>query len=138
MNRRVVAVSFALIAGVLLLCAREATAQTASPAAQIASPSPDLIARGSYLVNDAGACTDCHRANLGGGPNFVKSAPGAPAAAQVPSLRGLPMFSNDAAAITFLTTAILPDGSQALRPMPHYHFNQADAQAIVAYLRSLK
>jgi hypothetical protein len=48
------------------------------------------------------------------------------------------MFANDADAVTFLTTGNLPGGKQALGPMPQYRFNQADATAIVAYLRSIK
>jgi hypothetical protein len=55
-----------------------------------------------------------------------------------PSLRGLPMFANDADAIAFLETSKLPNGEHPLPPMPHYNFNTDDATAIVAYLRSLK
>ncbi len=48
------------------------------------------------------------------------------------------MFKTDADAITFLRTTKLPNGKTALGPMPSYRFNQPDATAIVAYLRSLK
>jgi mono/diheme cytochrome c family protein len=110
--------------------ASRALAQTAAPA--------DLLARGEYLTGDAGQCADCHNAQLQGGPNKVKPRPGVPWADTVPSLRGLKMFATDADALTFLRTGALPDGSKAKAPMPGYRFNQADATAIVAYLRSLK
>ncbi len=63
--------------------------------------------------------------------------PGVPWAKRSANLRGLPMFATDAAAIAYLETASLPSGKPARGPMPHYHFNRADAIAIVAYLRSL-
>ena len=71
-------------------------------------------------------------------PDVIPGPPGAPWAKTVPSLRGLPMFRTDADAIAFLRTGKLPDGKPASGPMPQYRFNEADAGAIVAYLRSLK
>jgi len=99
---------------------------------------PDVLARGNYLVGDAGQCTVCHGATFMGGPNEIPGPPGVPWAKKIPSLRGLPMFKTDGEALAFLQTAKLPSGAPALDPMPKYHFNQADAIAIVAYLRSLK
>jgi hypothetical protein len=69
---------------------------------------------------------------------MIQGPPGAPWAKTIPDLRGLPMFASDAAAVSFLMTAKLGDGSTALRPMPEYQFDEADATAIVAYFRSLK
>jgi mono/diheme cytochrome c family protein len=103
-----------------------------------ATSNDDLIARGAYLTGGAGQCADCHRPDFGGGPNLIRPRPNVPWATTVPSLRGLPMFKNDADAIAFLRTGKLPDGSSALAPMPGYRFNEADATAIVAYFRSLK
>jgi mono/diheme cytochrome c family protein len=102
------------------------------------TPAADLISRGYYLTHGAGRCGDCHGATFAGGPNVIPGPPGAPWAKTVPDLRGLPMFASDAAAVSFLTTAKLGDGSTALGPMPHYQFDEADATAIVAYFRSLK
>jgi mono/diheme cytochrome c family protein len=110
-----------------LLCALVAPAVTAAPAS---------IERGRYLVGPAGQCADCHGANLMGEP-MDPGPPGAPWAKRSSNLRGLPMFETDAAAIAVLETARLPNGTSARGPMPHYHFNPADASAIVAYLRSL-
>jgi len=119
-----------VLAGATLLFDRAATAQ--APAGS------DLLARGAYLTGGAGQCSDCHGATLAGAPLHIPGPPGVPWATEVPSLRGLPMFATDAAAMTFFTTGKLPNGSTALGPMPGYRFNAADAAAIVAYLRSLK
>jgi mono/diheme cytochrome c family protein len=107
------------------------------------------IARGKYLVERTGMCADCHtpinekgepvRArHLGGGPLMFKSTVPVPGWVDVaPPIAGLPGFT-DAQAIKFLTTGIGPNGKPAGPPMPAFRFNQADATAIVAYLRSLK
>ena len=96
----------------------------------------DLVARGRYLVNDAGKCTDCHGVNLRGmNLDFMK--PGMPVAYRSANIAGLKHLST-AAAVSFLRTGLLPNGKQAAPPMPQYRFNSSDAQAIVAYLKSLK
>jgi mono/diheme cytochrome c family protein len=104
--------------------------------APAADTSPSLIARGEYLTHGAGQCFDCHGADLHGAPMNVPPNSGMPTLA--PSLAGLTMFATDADAIAFLTTAKLPNGGSARRPMPGYNFHTEDATAIVAYLRSLK
>jgi mono/diheme cytochrome c family protein len=98
--------------------------------------SPAIIARGEYLTHGAGQCTDCHGADLHGAP--MHTPPNSGMASLAPSLAGMTMFATDADAITFLTTTKLPNGGNALPPMPRYMFHTEDAAAIVAYLRSLK
>jgi mono/diheme cytochrome c family protein len=39
--------------------------------------------------------------------------------------------------ITLLTTAVWIDGKPLRAPMPRFHMTRADAEAVVAYLRSL-
>ena len=121
-----------------VLAALAVLAVTAGAPGGFASAAPGLIERGVYLTAGAGQCADCHRNGLRGGPNFIPGPPGAPWAKTVPSLRGLTMFKTDAQAALFLRTGKLPNGHAARRPMPRYRFNAADAEAIVAYLRSLK
>ena len=113
-------------------------ASVANRGAASVTPNSDLVARGYYLTHGAGQCGDCHGAALAGGPNFIPGPPGVPWAKTIPDLRGLPMFATDAAAVSFLMTAKLGDGTSALPPMPHFQFDEADATAIVAYFRSLK
>ncbi len=105
-----------------------------APAAGAASPA--IIARGEYLTHGAGQCIDCHGEDLHGAPMHVP--PNSGMAMVAPSLAGLPMFATDADAITFLTTTKLPNGANAMPPMPRFMFHADDAAAIVAYLRSLK
>jgi mono/diheme cytochrome c family protein len=96
---------------------------------------PD-IAQGQYMMSIAN-CAACHGANFGG----VPANPNNPADTNFvprPKIAGLPMFANDADAVKFLETGVLPDGSKPKRPMPPYNFHHNDAVAITAYLRSLK
>jgi len=53
-----------------------------------------------------------------------------------PQLAGLPTMT-EAQAITFMRTGKRADGSAPLPPMPEYRFNEADAKAVVAYLKAL-
>jgi hypothetical protein len=52
------------------------------------------------------------------------------------AIAGLPGWEKDAA-IKFLMTGIAYNGLPGRPPMPQYRFNQPDAEAIVAYLKSL-
>jgi len=56
---------------------------------------------------------------------------------KVPGIAGLPNWT-DAQSRHSLMTGEMPDGSQANPPMPRFRMNQADAEAVVAYLRSLQ
>jgi len=106
-----------------------------------AGAAPSDVARGQYLVVNAGQCSDCHGEGLKGAPLMFSPKglpPGVPFQDAAPNITGLTMFADDAQAVTFLTTGVLPNGQHARPPMPQYRFNAADAQAIVAYLRSLK
>lgn len=95
----------------------------------------DMVSRGRYLVNDASKCVDCHGARLQGMQlGFMK--PGMPIAYFAPKIAGLPMLSQSAA-VKFFQTGLLPGGHRADPPMPQFRFNQSDAQAITAYLRSI-
>jgi mono/diheme cytochrome c family protein len=100
------------------------------------------VDRGMYLTGPAGQCSDCHGTGLVGAPLTFKPAgplpPGLQFADAAPSLVGLTMFKSDQDAATFFQTGKLPGGGSARLPMPQYRFNADDAQAIVAYLRSLK
>ena len=107
------------------------------------------LARGKYLVDNTGMCGDCHTPfTEKGEPDATKYLKGSvlafkpivpmPAWADTsPGIAGL-RFMNDQEAVHFLMTATLADGKQARPPMPAYRFNEADAKAIVAYLKSLK
>jgi mono/diheme cytochrome c family protein len=92
------------------------------------------IAQGQYIVTNVARCIGCHGVNLGGFP----ANPSNPEFVPRPKIAGLPMFSNDADAVKFLETGLMPDGSKPKPPMAQFNLHHSDAVAVVAYLRSLK
>lgn len=130
----------ALFATVLLAAAFDVSAQ-------------DKVARGAYLVGIMG-CGDCHTAgSMAGKPDLARKLGGSDVGWQIPGLgvfvgsnltpdreNGLGAWS-DAEIVTALRTGVRPDGRQLAPVMPYMGYanmNDADATAIVAYLRSLK
>src|SRR5262249_39665733 len=107
-----------------------------------------LIARGKYIVEGLAACGDCHtpRNNdgdidrtkwLAGAPVFYEPAQRVPGwAISAPRIAGVPP-GRDQEIITLLTTATWRDGKAPRPPMPHFHMERKDAEAVVAYLKSL-
>ena len=120
------------------------TSLTAAPPAGGAS----RIDRGKYLVEQVGMCGDCHTPhNEKGEPIREKWMQGAllpfkpivpmPVwAEKTPNIAGLPGW-EDKDAVKFLMTGLTYNDLPGRPPMPQYRFNQEDATAIVAYLRSL-
>lgn len=114
-----------------------------------ADSSAMLIKRGSYLANRASLCGDCHTPRgQQGQPDTSRLFQGAPIGFQplqpvpgwsstAPPLAGLAGWS-EAAAVKFLETGMGPKGKPADPPMPEYRFSHSDAEALVAYFRSLK
>jgi mono/diheme cytochrome c family protein len=110
--------------------------------------SATLLARGKYLVEDIGKCGDCHSPHNEKGEEikeqklqgatlpFKPTVPMPVWADKSSSIAGLSGWEKDAA-IKFLMTGIAYNGLPARPPMPQYRFNQQDAEAIVAYLKSL-
>ncbi|HST10410.1 MAG TPA: c-type cytochrome [Terriglobales bacterium] len=106
------------------------------------------VERGKYLVEQVGMCGDCHTPhNEKGEPVLEKNLQGAilpfkpvvpiPVwADKSPNIAGLPGW-EDKDAIKFMMTGIAYNDLPARPPMPQYRFNQEDATAILAYLRSL-
>lgn len=115
---------------------------------KVRPPAAVSVARGKYLVEQVGLCGDCHTPrNDRGEPikeQWLKGAtldfkPIAPLPVWVekaPAIAGLPGWEKDAA-IRFLITGVGKNELPSRPPMPQYRFNVQDAQAIVAYLRSL-
>lgn len=108
-----------------------------------------LVKRGSYLVNDVGLCGDCHTPHDGkgeaikdrllrGAPIDFKPTVAVPVwADKAPDIAGLQDWTKDAA-IKFFMTGIGYNGLPRRPPMPQFRFNEPDAEAIVAYLKSLQ
>jgi mono/diheme cytochrome c family protein len=114
-----------------------------------ASASPERIERGRYLVERASVCIDCHtpmdakgmpdRARwMQGSPIFFKPTVKVPAWADMaPPLAGLVGYT-DAQIVRAIQTGVSAAGYPLRPPMPPYRFSKEDADAIVAFLRTLK
>jgi cytochrome c len=90
--------------------------------------------QGAYIVNELARCAGCHNTHLEGRPADPKNAAFIPR----PKIAGLPMFQNNADAVTFFMTATLPASMKPLSTqMPKYNMKPSDALAVVAYLRTL-
>jgi hypothetical protein len=107
-----------------------------------------LVERGKYIVEGVAACSDCHtprRENgesdrskwLAGAPVFFQPAHPSPNwPVNAPRLAGLPP-GTDTEIITLLTTGLWRDGKPLRLPMPRFRMARSDAEAVVAYLKSL-
>jgi len=125
----------------------------ASPKSQKTAPAPaanqNQIDRGKYLVENVAMCEECHTPrDTSGNLDESRRLQGAAIwimpvhkmtnwAMRAPALAGLPGFT-DAEAEAVLEQGIGPNGLPIQPPMHIYHMNATDAQAIIAYLRSLR
>lgn len=139
------AIAFTLLAG----APQFALAQSNKPksASEKKSAASDA-ARGKYLVEAVAMCGQCHTPRDANGnldrTRWLQGAPvpWMPAKADAnwplsaPRIGGTPP-ANDADLIKLLTTGVWTTGKQLRPPMPQFRMERADAEAIVAYLRSL-
>jgi mono/diheme cytochrome c family protein len=132
-----------------LFCCAGVFALLAVPAlAGPKKPSAATLARGKYLVEGVGMCSDCHSARNQKGEvpqdQYLKGAtlgfkPMGPApnwANTAVNIAGLPGWEQDAA-VKYFMTGIGINNLPARPPMPQYRLNREDAEALVAYLKSL-
>jgi mono/diheme cytochrome c family protein len=119
----------------------------AATAAEPARRAADTLARGKYLVERAGMCQDCHTPRTAdgrfdeehwmlGAPLGVKPLVDMPWMPVAPPIAGLPTLTHQQA-VRFLMTGERPGKPQVMPPMPEYRFDEADAEAIASYLKSL-
>jgi len=105
------------------------------------------LARGKYLVEEAGQCQDCHTPRnekgqfvkeqwLLGSELMFKATVPMPWMPVAPPIAGLPTLTHEQA-VHFLVTGERPGKPTVTPPMPEYRFSKADAEAISAYLKSL-
>lgn len=112
----------------------------------------DAVARGKYLVEEVARCQECHTPRTDTGEldktKWMKGATiiGVPPTPVADWHQRSPDISSTSALwtrwgqdglTTFLQTAKNPRGGKAGPPMPTYTMKQEDAQAIVAYLKTL-
>ena len=110
----------------------------------------ELIGRGKYIVEHVALCSECHTPRdengtlkpseyLKGAPVPVKSPPYPEMkwALKAPAIAGLPGYTEEES-IRLLTDGITRDRRKPDPPMPQYRLNRADAEAVAAYLKSLR
>jgi mono/diheme cytochrome c family protein len=129
------------LAAAALVAVQKPAPKTAAPASQ--------LERGAYIVEHLSRCVQCHTPRdddgnliltrmLSGAPIPVRSPfPGQPWAFAAPNIRGLVGYTEEEG-IRLLTEGITRNGTPPRLPMQQFGMNREDAQAVVAYLKSLK
>jgi mono/diheme cytochrome c family protein len=107
------------------------------------------VARGKYLVENVAMCGQCHTPRdsngsaardrwLQGSPvPWTPSQPDSNWPINAPRIGGTPLPASDADMVKLLTTGVWTTGTQLRPPMPQFRMNRSDAEAVVAYLKSL-
>jgi mono/diheme cytochrome c family protein len=152
-NRRLavsLTILFAAVACAALAASRTLAgpAQQQKPAPAAATSAKGDVERGRYIVENVAMCEECHTPRddngnldesrrLEGAPIWIQPVhPNTGWANRAPALAGFVGFS-DAQGEDILERGIGPNGLAIQPPMHIYHMNQADALAVIAYLRSL-
>lgn len=117
------------------------------PAAPGSAP-PSAVERGRYLVHEVAMCVQCHtprdhEGNLirlrllhGEAVPFESPFPGLEWAVRAPHIAGLPGYTPEQG-VRLLTEGITASGGRPRAPMPPFRMTREDAEAVVAYLKSL-
>lgn len=148
MSSRIFAV--VIIAVGLITCGASFTfaqSNKAKPQGEKSGAASD-VARGKYLVENVAMCGQCHTPRdrngnldrnrwLQGSPVPYLSATQDPNwPINAPRIGGTPPAS-DADMVKLLTTGIWTTGNQLRQPMPQFRMERGDAEAVVAYLKTL-
>ncbi len=143
------AVAVVLVAGLTVGIRPVTGAEPAAAAPASIVASADQIARGEYLANSVAMCVQCHTPRdargeldrsklLQGAPIPISSPfPNDRWAYAAPRLAGLAPWTEEQI-VTLLTTGARPTGERPRPPMPPFRMTRADAEAVVAYLKSLR
>lgn len=139
---------FASTAAIVFLASVSlAFGQKAHPADRQTSDSGE--ARGKYIVENLSRCGQCHtpRGSAGaadrsqwlqGAPVWLKSAePVEDWPLQAPRIAGV-LPGTDEEMIKLLTTGVWKTGTHLRAPMPEFRMTTQDAEAVVAYLKSVQ
>jgi mono/diheme cytochrome c family protein len=135
--------AFAIVAGLCLMA-------TSSDAEEGAGGRKEQVERGRYLAEHVAMCIECHTPRDDQGVLIRSEAfHGAPIpvrqpvqqqqgwALRAPNIAGLPQYDT-AAGVRLLTEGIARGGKPPSPPMPPFRMTRADAEAVVAFLKSLE
>lgn len=113
----------------------------------------DKVERGRYLVEEVGKCQECHTPRdekgeldrtkwmKGATLNFAPITPVQGWHKTAPDLTSQSrLFERwkEEGLVKFMNTGLNPKGGKADAPMPTYKLSKDDAEAVVAYLKSLQ
>jgi mono/diheme cytochrome c family protein len=127
-----------------------ATLVSTSYASHAQSAKEARLQRGAYLVERAIGCAHCHtprdeqgrrlpgRDLSGAMMQYKPIKPSPKWAPWAPAIAGLPPGYSEAEMTTFMETGIKPNGQRPRAPMPPFQLHRDDAEAIAAYLASMK
>jgi mono/diheme cytochrome c family protein len=131
-----------------LVAGRSPLGAQAPAAAQTEASAGGDLARGQYIVEQVAQCGRCHtpvdkngerdqfRKLLGGPLDFEPTVVKHYWALAAPRLAGNPP-GTDEEFVRLMMTGISRTGTRPLRPMPQFGMTQADAEAVLAYIKSL-
>lgn len=134
------AASFLAVLGIILFSAQNSFSAPPPNAAQ--------IARGKYIVDAVAMCGECHsmlddkgkplpgKELKGATLTFKPITPMPIWADKAPNIAGLRGWQAEDA-VKFMMTGLAYNDLPARPPMPPYRMNKEDAEAVVAYLKSL-
>ena len=120
-----------------------------APRSAATEPTPDdRVARGRYIVEDVATCWRCHspvaitgerdatRWLLGGQVGIQPTVQSGEWAIVAPRLAGGPP-GTDEQFVHLLMTGVSRRGNHLRLPMPQFRLTQTDAEAVLAYLKSI-
>ena len=136
--------------GAVTLTSRRSAAEPAQAQKPANAPAnqQSQIERGRYLVQDVAMCSECHTPREANGDTdnsrYLQGAaiwitpvhPTTSWGMRAPALAGFEGFTEEQGE-QILEKGTGPNGLAIQQPMHIYHMDHADAQAIIAYLRSL-
>jgi len=119
------------------------------PSSQSRTNANSAVVRGEYLVEGIARCGQCHTPH-DGDKNYERAhwlqgapVPWLPAKPEsdwpisAPRIGGTPLPASDAEMVKLLTTGIWITGTYLRSPMPQFRMSEADAAAVVAYLKAI-
>jgi mono/diheme cytochrome c family protein len=119
-----------------------------SPQQESKEPTPAVIAHGRYLVHHVAMCVQCHTPHDTDGnliPLMLLQGAAMPVQSPFPHVEwayraqhiaGLPGYTVEQG-VRLLTEGITASGGRPKPPMPPFRMTRPDAEAVVAYLKTL-
>ena len=143
------ALAAAIVLGLLSNGVTRALAQSNHPqrASEKTGSTAD-VARGKYLVESVAVCGQCHTPrDSDGNPDrrrwlqgasvpYLPAKPDSDWPINAPRIGGTPP-ARDADMVKLLATGIWTNGNRLRSPMPQFRMDRSDAEAVVAYLKSV-